>query len=95
MKLSELNATAIVVHCMGERGALKSEEDLQVILKKRLTKKERQVMNVLVQGDDVEAFLPTINATQERFDQIVMAVTKKLKNEGIHREFYILSSKES
>lgn len=88
MKLSDLHATAIIRMVLGERGLLKEEEELAKVLKSRLTKKERQVLDVMATGTDIDAFLPQINADRARFDAIAAAAVKKLKNEAVHRDFY-------
>ncbi len=95
MKLSDLEATNIITTYLGERGALKSDEELAKILKSRLTKKEREVINCLVTQGDKEALIAKLNIDGERFDTIATTVIKKLKNETLHREFYILSTQTS
>ena len=88
MKLKELEATKIVLSVMGERGALKSEDELAVILKKRLTKKERQALNAKVTGVDINETLELLNADMERYEAIMAGAVKKIKNVTVHGEFY-------
>jgi hypothetical protein len=91
MKLKELEARKIVVSIMGERGELKSEEELAMLLKKRLTKKERQALNAKVTGVDLAEILTMLNADEARYEAIIAGAAKKIKNESVHREFYIKS----
>lgn len=88
MKLKELEAKKIVLSIMGERGELKSEEELAVILKKRLTKKERQALNAMVMETDTTKTLALLNADEARYEAIIAQAAKKIKNESVHREFY-------
>ena len=88
MKLKELEATKIVKMVMGERGELKNEDELAIILKKRLTKKERQALNAKVTNMDNAEILALLNADSERFEKIVAGAIKKIKNESVHGEFY-------
>ncbi len=89
MKLKELKAAEIITSIMGNRGTMKSEEELAAILKKRLTKKERFALNAKISGADLGETLAAINADEARFEAIVAAATKKLKNESVHKEFYV------
>ena len=84
MKLQELEATKIILSIMGERGALKGEEELAVILKKRLTKKERQALNAKINEADIN---------EARYEAIIAGAIKKIKNVTVHNEFYINPSK--
>lgn len=88
MKLKELEATKIVKMVMGERGALKGEEELAVILKKRLTKKEREALNAKVTNADMEETLTSLNADKARYEAIIAGAIKKIKNVTVHGEFY-------
>ncbi len=89
MKLKELEARKIVVSIMGERGELKSEEELAMLLKKRLTKKERQALNAKVTGAPLLEILTSLNADEARYEAIIAGAAKKIKNESVHREFYL------
>lgn len=89
MKLKELKATDIIKSVMGDRGTMRSEEELAVILKKRLTKKERFALNAKISGADMKETLAAINADEARFETIVNTAIKKIKNESVHREFYL------
>jgi hypothetical protein len=89
MKLKELEATKIIISVMGERGALKSEDELAAILKKRLTKKERLALNAKVTLADKTQILEQLNADEARYDEIIESAVKKIKNVTVHGEFYI------
>lgn len=85
MKLKDIAAKKIILSILGERGVLKSEDELAEILKKRLTKKERQVLNSKLGGADTK--IP--GAEEEELEMIAQKAIKKIKNESLHREFYI------
>lgn len=89
MKLKELKAAEIITSIMGDRGMLKNEEELAVILKKRLTKKERFALNAKISGADMGETLSAINVDEARFEVIVNGAIKKIKNESVHKEFYV------
>ncbi len=89
MKLKELSATKIVKMVMGERDGLRGEDELAMVLKKRLTKKERVALNSKAEGCvDLTSVLADLNVDQSRFDEIVANAVKKIKNESLHRELY-------
>ncbi|MBD3807906.1 MAG: hypothetical protein IE880_04220 [Epsilonproteobacteria bacterium] len=90
MKLEELKAREIIISVLGERGTLKSEDELLLILKKRLTKKERFALNAKVANADMQNTLETLNIDNERYEAIIAGAVKKIKNESIHKEFYNL-----
>ena len=90
MKLVELEATKIILSVMGERGALKPESELAAILKKRLTKKERQALNDRVNKVDIKETLELLNADEQRYEEIILGAEKKIKNVTVHGEFYII-----
>ena len=89
MKLKNLEAKKIILTILGERGELKSEAELAEILKKRLTKKERQVLNAKLGG--AETKIPSIEPSE--LESIAQKAIKKIKNESVHREFYIEGEK--
>ncbi|MGE4398136.1 MAG: hypothetical protein AB7D29_01335 [Campylobacterales bacterium] len=89
MRLDELEATKIVLSVLGERGELKCEEELAVILKKRLTKKEMKAINAYVIGADKSETAAELNCDETRLSELVDSAKKKIKNESVHREFYI------
>lgn len=90
MKLEELKAREIIISVLGERGTLKSEDELLLILKKRLTKKERFALNAKVANADMQNTLETLNIDNERYEAIIAGAVKKIKNESVHKEFYYL-----
>jgi hypothetical protein len=91
MKLKELEATKIVKMVLGDRGGLKGEEELALILKKRLTKKERQALNAKAMGTDIGETLTLLNADETRYEAIVTGAVKKIKNVSVHGEFYTIT----
>lgn len=88
MKLEELKAREIIIFALGERGVLKSENELAQILKKRLTKKERYALNAKVANADIRETLEALNVNNERYEAIIAGAIKKMKNEHTHKEFY-------
>ncbi|KIM04637.1 MAG: hypothetical protein KN64_07195 [Sulfurovum sp. AS07-7] len=90
MKLEELKAREIIISVLGERGTLKSEDELSQILKKRLTKKERFALNAKVTNADMQNTLEALNADVDRYEAIIAGAVKKMKNESVHKEFYNL-----
>ena len=91
MKLNELEATKIIKMVMGDKRALKDEAELAKMLKKRLTKKEREVMNDLVNSVDKAVTMESLKADKERYDGILAGAIKKLKNESVHGDFFYSS----
>ena len=89
MKLEELKAREIIVFALGERGTLKSDDELGLILKKRLTKKERYALNAKVSGAELDETLKALNADNERYEAIIAGAIKKIKNESVHKQFYM------
>ncbi len=89
MKSDELKAREIIVSVLGERGTLKSEDELSQILKKRLTKKERFALNAKVANADIQNTLEALNVDADRYEAIIAGAVKKMKNEGVHKEFYM------
>lgn len=93
MKLNELEATKIVKMVMGEKRALKDEDELAKLLKKRLTKKEREVLNDIVNGVDRAQTMESLKADKIRYDAILAGAIKKLKNESVHGDFFYGTSR--
>ena len=89
LRLDELEATKVVLSVLGARGELKSEDELAVILKKRLTKKEMKAINAYVVGADRAEIAAELNADETRLSELVESAKKKIKNESVHKEFYI------
>lgn len=88
MRLSELEATKIILSVLGNRGELKSEDELATILKKRLTKKEMFAINSHVTGADKNETMQKLNTDNARLEELVASAAKKIKNESVHREFF-------
>lgn len=89
MKLSEVRASDIIKGVLGERGILKSETELSLILKKRLTKKEMYAINAQINGEDQEETAKALNVDLQRLEEIIAGGSKKMKKESVHREFYV------
>lgn len=89
MKLKDLEATKIITSVLGESKSLKTEEELAELLKKRLTKKERQVLNDIVNEVEETQSMQRLNADKARYDALVAGAVKKLKNQSVHGDFFI------
>jgi predicted oxidoreductase (fatty acid repression mutant protein) len=84
MKLNELEARKIIQMVMGDKRILtKSDEELALILKKRLTKKECEAFNAQVNGT-----VDTLGMEHERYLALIASATKKIKNESVHGDFF-------
>ncbi len=84
MKLNELEARKIIQMVMGDKRILtKSDEELALILKKRLTKKECEAFNAQVNGT-----VDTLEIEHERYLALIASATKKIKNESVHGDFF-------
>jgi len=89
MKLQELEARKIIQMVMGEsRPLTKSDEELALLLKKRLTKKECEVLNAQALGKDKETLMSEQKIDATRYDALMMSATKKIKNESVHGDFF-------
>lgn len=89
MKLNELEARKIIQMVMGEVRALtKSDAELALLLKKRLTKKECEVLNAEVVGKEKEALMNEQKIDAVRYDALKVSATKKIKNESVHGDFF-------
>jgi len=89
MKLQELEARKIIQMVMGEsRPLTKSNEELALLLKKRLTKKECEVLNAEALGKDKEMLMSEQKIDAIRYDALKASATKKIKNESVHGDFF-------
>jgi len=89
MKLQELEARKIIQMVMGDKRALtKSDEELALLLKKRLTKKECEVLNAQALGKDKETLMSEQKIDATRYDALKASATKKIKNESVHGDFF-------
>ncbi len=89
MTLKELNAIKIVEMVLGsERIPVKHEEELAVLLKKRMTKKELEVLNAKVKNISQEDVMESLNIDTARYETLLRGAIKKLKNESIHGDFF-------
>lgn len=91
MKISDLQATKIITLALGEQSTLKTEDELAVLLKKRLTKKERELLNDKVNGINEEQTMTSLKADKARYDAIFAGAIKKLKNQSVHGDFFYKS----
>lgn len=89
MKLNELEARKIILMVMGDKRPLtKSDEELALLLKKRLTKKECEVLNAQVCGKEKEALISEQKIDETRYAALIASATKKIKNESVHGDFF-------
>ena len=89
MKLQELEARKIIQMVMGEsRIPTKNDEELALLLKKRLTKKECEVLNAQALGKDKETLMSEQKIDATRYDALMISATKKIKNESVHGDFF-------
>ena len=89
MTLKELNAIKIIEMVLGDkRVPVKNEEELALLLKKRMTKKELEVLNAKVEGITQEDVMTSLNIDAARYETLVKSATKKLKNESVHGDFF-------
>lgn len=89
MKLKELNAIQIIKMVLGdEREPVKSEEELAQLLKRRMTKKELQVLHAKVEGTDQEEVMSSLKIDATRYEALLRGATKKMKNESVHGDFF-------
>jgi len=90
MKLKELNAIEIIKMVLGdEREPVKSEDELALLLKKRMTKKELEVLNAKVDGIAQEEVMKSLKVDAIRYEALVRGATKKMKNEAVHGDFFM------
>ena len=84
MKLKELEARKIIQMVMGDKRAItKSDEELALLLKKRLTKKECEVLNAKACG-----VFETLEMDEARRESLMASAIKKIKNESVHGDFF-------
>jgi len=67
-------------------GTLKSEEQLQEVLKKKFTKKEFKVFVAFEEGKTLEEVKQIVNDDDERIEEIYKAACKKVNQEKIKKE---------
>ena len=89
MTLKELKSKEIIKMVLGDkRMPVKSEEELALLLKKRMTKKELEVLNAKVEGITQEDVMKSLNIDAVRYEKLVRGAIKKLKNESVHGDFF-------
>jgi len=67
-------------------GTLKSEEQLQEVLKKKFTKKEYKVFVAFEEGKSLEEVKQIVHDEDERIEEIYKAACKKINQEKIKKE---------
>lgn len=89
MTLKELKSIEIIKMVLGsERVPVKSEEELALLLKKRMTKKELEVLNAKVKGVTQEDVMASLKIDASRYETLVSNAMKKIKNESVHGDFF-------
>ena len=89
MKLKEIEATKIINHVLGDkRVPTKSDEELAILLKKRFTKKELEVLNASVLGVEKAVSIEALHIDETRYEAVLASALKKLKNETTHGDFF-------
>jgi len=69
---------------MGDKRAItKSDEELALFLKKRLTKKECEVLNAKACG-----VFEALEMDEARRESLMASAIKKIKNESVHGDFF-------
>ena len=67
---------------------LKCADEILEILKKRLTKKECEVLNTEVSGKDKEVTMREQKIDAVRYEALKASAIKKMKNESVHGDFF-------
>lgn len=67
-------------------GTLKSEEQLEEVLKRKLTKKELKVFVAIEEGKTLEQTMALAKADENRVDELYKAACKKVNQEKIKKE---------
>lgn len=89
MKLKEIEARKIIDHVLGDkRVPTKSDEELAMLLKKRFTKKELEVLNASVLGVEKTVSMEALHVDETRYETLLASALKKLKNETTHGDFF-------
>jgi len=68
---------------------LKDDEHIIPILKKRLTKKEYKLLNMISKEVDKSSQIERLNLTQDQLDQLQKKLIKKLNQEKLKQELMI------
>lgn len=67
-------------------GTLKSEEELQEVLKRKFTKKEYKVFVAIESGETIESLQETMKDDKERIEELYKNACKKLNQELFKKE---------
>jgi hypothetical protein len=70
-------------------GELKNEEELTLVLKRKLTKKEFKYYKMKLENIDESQMKQELNADDKRFDEIKKQTILKLNQEKIKKELVI------
>jgi len=68
---------------------LKEENELKVVLKTKLTKKEFKILNTWANSEPIEPLLERLNLTKERYEELSSKLIKKLNQEKLKQEMMI------
>ncbi|AXH10975.1 hypothetical protein CP960_11510 [Malaciobacter halophilus] len=67
-------------------GTLKSEEELQEVLKRKFTKKEYKVFVAIESGESIEQLQDTMKDDKQRIEELYKNACKKLNQELFKKE---------
>ncbi len=56
------------------------EKEIQILIRKRLTKKEFKIIKFMLDDRDAEDVMRKLNLDQERYDELKKSALKKLQN---------------
>lgn len=89
MILKDLKSKEIIQMVLGdERIPVKNEDELALLLKKRMTKKELEVLNAKVSNISQEETMKNLNIDEARYNTLLANAFKKIKNEAVHGDFF-------
>jgi len=67
-------------------GELKGEDELRLILKRRLTKKEYKIFFLSLEGEERETIREKILLSEERYVELEKRISQKLKSDKTRSE---------
>ncbi len=68
---------------------LKGEEELKVILKSKLTKKEFKILNCWAKDEEIEPLLEKLSLDKKRYEELSSKIIIKLNQEKIKQEMMV------
>ncbi len=77
---------SVVTH---PRLPLKDEMSLKEVLKRRLTKKEYKILDVLAYGKNTEEICTKLKLDTDRYNEMVLILVKKLNQEKLKQELAV------